>query len=189
MNPTGKRFISVLLVFLLMAFSVNLLAKERRGAKLTVIKLDGQLIKGELITIKPSSLLLLNTEGKDESIDINCIKVIKIKKSMTLVVAGIGFLVGGATGILFGPAEEKSASFWTMYYMSFLWLFISKENAESISGLTNGLVYGAGGALLGGLIGTVVKKEKAIQIEGMTDSELQKTLDNLRKKARIRDYK
>ena len=57
MNPTSKKFISLFLIFSLMMLSTNLYAKERRGAKLIVTKKDGQQIRGELITVKPNSLL------------------------------------------------------------------------------------------------------------------------------------
>lgn len=190
MNPSCKKFVSLLLVFSLMMLSKNLYAKERRGAKILITKKDGYQIDGELITVKPNSLLLLNTEGKDISVDIEDIEVIRIaKKPKVATGAGIGFLVGGVTGALISPAGEKSASFWAMYYISFLWLFISREKAESMSGLIYGLVYGAGGALLGGAIGAVAGKDKIIQFEGMTDSVIQEILDKLRKKARVRNYK
>ena len=42
MNPTGKKFISLFLVFSLMMLSVNLYAKKRRGAKLIITKKDEQ---------------------------------------------------------------------------------------------------------------------------------------------------
>jgi hypothetical protein len=45
------------------------------------------------------------------------------------------------------------------------------------------------GGLFGAYIGGSVGRDEKIQIEGMTDSEIQETLDRLRKKARIRDYK
>jgi ABC-type lipoprotein release transport system permease subunit len=48
-----------------------------------------------------------------------------------------------------------------------------------------GLIIGTVGAIIGAVAGT----DKTIQLEGMTDSEIQETLDKLRKKARIRDYK
>jgi hypothetical protein len=63
MNPKGKKFISLFIIFSLVILSVNLYAKERRGVKLIVTKKDGQQTEGELITVKPTSLLLLNTEG------------------------------------------------------------------------------------------------------------------------------
>ncbi len=103
MNPTRKKFISLSLVFSLMMLSANLYAKEKRGAKLIVTKTDGQQIRGELITVKLNSLLLLDTEGKDVSIDIGDIKVIEIeKKSKALLGAGLGISIGGGSGALGG---------------------------------------------------------------------------------------
>ncbi len=80
-----KKFISLFLVFSLVMLSVNLYAKERRGAKLIITKKNGQQVKGELITVKPNSLLLLDTEGKDVSVGIADIKVIKIVKKSQVV--------------------------------------------------------------------------------------------------------
>ena len=168
MNPTGKKFLSLFLVFSLLMLSVNLYAKERRGAILIITKLDGQQIEGELITVKPISLLLLNTEGKDVSVDIADIKVIKIvKKSKALLGAGMGFLIGAAIGAAVGGSLEAG------------WLVIE------ISAVLGGFALG----ILAGSIVSSEGKDKTIQIEGMTDSEIRVTLDKLRKKARIRDYK
>jgi hypothetical protein len=61
------------------------------------------------------------------------------------------------------------------------------EGGESRPGI-DFLVIG-GATLIGGLIGNAAGKDKTIQIEGMTDSEIKKAMDKLRKKARIRDYK
>ena len=174
MNPTSKKFIALFLAFSLMMLSVNLYAKERRGAKLIVTKLDGQLIKGELIAVKPNSLLLLDTEGKDESIDIADIRVITIvKKSKVGKGALYGLLIGGVIGVVEGIREGKDG-----------FIFSSSELAAM-----GGLVFGLLGALLGAGIGAVVGKDKTIHFEGMTDSEIEEALEKLRKKARIRDYK
>ena len=174
MKVKGKKFISLCLVFLLMMLSVNLYAKERRGAKLIVVKKDGQLIEGELITVKPNSLLLLDTEGKDVSVGIEDIEVIRIvKKSKIWTGAGLGFLICGG-GI-------------AMYNHLFF-----KENGEQdlkhIFTALLGLIGGAAGALAGGFIGASAGTDKTIQIEGRPDLEIRETLEYLRKKARIRDY-
>jgi hypothetical protein len=174
MNPTSKKFISLFLVFSLVMLSANLYAKERRGAKLIVTKKDGQLIEGELITVKPNSLLLLDTEGKDVSIDIADIKVITIvKKSKVGKGALYGLLIGGVIGALEGIREGKDA-----------FIFSSSELAAM-----GALVFGLLGALLGAGVGAVAGTDKKIQIEGMSDLYIQATMDKLRKKARIRDYK
>ena len=52
-----------------------------------------------------------------------------------------------------------------------------------------GIYTGAIGLLAGAIVGGLFGIDKKIQIEGMTDSEIQKTMDKLRKKARIRDYR
>jgi len=98
MNPKDKKFISLFLVFSLMMLSMNLYAK-RRGAKLLITQKNGQPREGELIVVKPNSLLLLDSEGKDLSVDIADIKVIQIvRKAKTWAGTGLGLLAGGILG-------------------------------------------------------------------------------------------
>ncbi len=169
MNPTGKKFTALFLVLSLMMLSVNLYAKERRGAKLLITKKDGQQIEGELITVKPTSLLLLNTDGKDVSVGIADIKVIRVvKKSGAGIGAGIGFVIGAGFVTILNLSLAE--------YDRISWFYVPLVGAIcSLPGLVIGAI--------------IVGKDKTIQIEGMTDSEIQETLDKLRKKARIRDYK
>jgi hypothetical protein len=181
MKAKGKKLLSLFLVFSLVLLSVNLYAKERRGAKLIITKKNGFQTEGELITVKPNSLLLLNTEGRDISVGIADIRVIKIvKKSQAWVGALSGFLMGGALGASLGISyaeKEKSKPYFMAGYMAD-WAILGY-----------GLGLGAIGALLGGLIGASVGTDKTIQIEGMSDSEIREALNKLRKKARIRDYR
>jgi hypothetical protein len=173
MNPTGKKFISLFLVFSLMMISVNLYAKERRGAKLIITKKDGQLIEGELIIVKPTSLLSLDTYGKDVSIDIADIKVIRIvKKSKIWKGAVPGILIGVVTGTIVGVLTAKES-------------FIG----PTLNVLAGGVYYGFFGLLIGGAIGAIAIKDEIIQIEGRTSLSIEYILDKLRKKARIRNYK
>jgi hypothetical protein len=178
MNPTGKKFISLFLVFSLMMLSANLYAKERRGAKLIITKKDRLLIVGELITVKSNSLLLLDTVGKDVSVDIADIKVIKIVKKSKVE---SGVVWGGVFGALSGIGFA---------------LLVDASGEEGWGGVefSEYLLLGAGGlvagVLYGGLIGAIFSVGgKKIRIEGMTDLEIRETMDKLRKKARIRDYR
>jgi len=172
MNPTSKKFISLFLVLSLVMLSVNLYAKERRGAKLLITKKDGHQIEGELITVKPNSLLLLDTEGKDVSIDIGDIRIIRrVKKSKLLTGVWVGIAIGGGTGVLLAGSG---------YRMSL--------DAPARRGIL-GAFGAACGLVIGALLGLVAGKDKTIHFEGMTDLEIKETLDKLRKKARIRDYK
>jgi len=146
-------------------------SKERRGAKLIVTKKDGYQTEGELITVKPNSFLLLDAEGKDVSVGIEDIKVIRVvKKSKALLAAGLGFLTGAAVGAAVGG--QLSEAWW--------W-----DHGTEICAVIGGFAFG----ILGGFIVSSAGKDKTIQIEGMTDSEIREALDYLRKKARIRDYK
>ena len=171
MQAKCKKFIALFIVFSLLALSANLYAKERRGAKLVITKKDGQQIKGELITVKLNSLLLLDTEGKDVSVGIGDIKVIRIvKKSKVLMGIGLGLLIGAGTGALIGYGGGGG------------------DYGPGFGALFGGIISGAIGLLVGGTLGFASGIDNTIQIEGMTNSEINITLDKLRKKARIRDY-
>ena len=177
MNPTSKKFISLFLVFSLVVLSGNLYAKERRGAKLIITKKDEQLIEGELITVKPNSLLLLDAEEKDVSIDIRDIKVIRIvNKSKVLSLALIGSLGGAATGMSFGALIGVT-----------LGTALGQDWSSQVA--AGGAIGALVGVIAGAITGAIYSIDKTIQIEGMTDLEIQRTLKKLLKKARIRDYK
>ncbi len=176
----GKKFISLLLFFSLMMLSVNLYAKERRGAELIITKKDGQQIQGELITVKPNSLLLLDSgTGADESVDIKDIVVITIvKKSKALVGATFGAFAGGGIGAVVVPLIGKPAPV--------IFSSMAAEKKTILEGLFLGFIIGA---VCGGLIGADEGTDKKILIEGMSDLEIKEAMDKLRKKARVRDYK
>ena len=174
MKVRGKKFIALVLIFSLVMLSANLYAKERRGAKLIVTKKDGQQIEGELITVKPNSLLLLDRKsGADVSVDIGDVRVIRIvKKSKVLQGLGIGLLIGGGSGILLGATESAG-----------------KEGLEKASGAVIALLGIVGGLLIGGVVGSSAGKDEAIPIEGKPPAFIEFNLEKLRMKARIRDYK
>ncbi len=196
MNPKGKKLLSLFLIFSLIMINCATLSrlKEKRekrkkhGANLIIQKINGQQVSGELITVKPSSLLLLNTEGKDVSVDIEEIKVLRVvKKSKALFGVGTGLLGGAGSGAVIGASlwmlglpvmaifGEAGIESWKDDFQDFLW---------------NGALIGAGvWVLLGAITGSLLGIDKTIHFEGMTDLEIQETLDKLRKKARIGDYK
>ena len=180
MKLKSHKFVSLFLIFSLLALSGNLYAKKH-GAKLIVTKTDGQQIEGELITVKENSLLLLSITGRDVSVDISEIKAIKIvKKSKVLKGIGTGFLIGAGIGTMAAlgmvDPDPPSYSYGT-----------PRTEGEAVVG---GVIVGG---FLGGIIGAVLrlasKGEKTIQIEGKSPRWIEFYLKKLRKKARIRDYK
>jgi len=174
MNPKGKKFISVFLVFSLMMLSVNLYAKERRGAILVITKKDGGLIEGELITVKKDSLLLFT--GRDVSINIGDIRTIRIvKKSKVLQGLGFGLLIGAGSGGLLGFA------FGSRDFMG--------GSTALCDAIVTGIFLGSIVLFVGGTVGFASGIEKTTQIEGKSPRWIEFYLKKLRKKARVRDYK
>ncbi len=154
-------------------------SKERKhGTKLIITKTDGQQIRGELITVKPKSLLLLDTEGKDVSVGIKDVRVIKIvKRPKFKTGARLGGLIGWVGGVLYAAISYEEPHEGAGIALGILY------------GLVLGIIGGGTGALIGGIVGAAVITDETIQIEGMTDIEIKETMDKLRKKARIRDYR
>ena len=154
-----KKFIALFLVFSILAISSNLYAKERRGADLVITKKDSQQVKGELIAVKENSLLLLDSESGAD-ISIDIADI----RIIRIVKKGAlyGLLVGGGIGLIAGIDNKEDP-----FLDSFLGCII----------------------LVGLPVALIVGRDKTIQIEGMTDSEIREAMDKLSKKARIRDYK
>lgn len=168
-----KKAIVLFLVFPLLAFSGNLYA-EKKGAALVIIKKDSLPVEGELIAVKDNSLLLLDSDSHvDVSIDVENIKLIMIvKKSKVLLGIALGLLLGGGLGSLYGTSTDTYDS--DLRPVAFF-------------------VFGGGGAvlgaLIGGFIGASAGKDETIQIEGKSGSEINKALEQLRKSARVSDYR
>jgi hypothetical protein len=180
-NPTSEKLVSLFLVFAFLEMSCiffqtekglssQIYQEKKHGTNLFIEKKDGQFIKGELIAVKPNSLIILSTGGKDLSIGIKDIKIITVVKKSNAVKWAIGGLsILGSSAALLGG--------------------LGSIGDEDVS-VTEWGAIGAGiGVLIGGIIGSAVGIDKTLQLEGMTDSEIQEFLDKLRKKARVRDYK
>ena len=174
MKEKGKKLISVFLVFSLVALSGNLMAKERKGVTLSIQKKDGQKVRGELITVKPDSLLLLDSEGVDVSVDIVDVKAIKIVKRSKAYSLGLAafFAGGGGAAVAHSLLRKKSA--------------LGTEPSADFMGaaISVGAICGAAGIIIGMALGI----DKTIKIEGKSDVEINAALEKLSKKARIPNY-
>jgi len=192
MNPTGKKLISLFLVFSLIEIScttITLPTKERRfkerdtkrGAEFIIQKKDGQQIKGELIAVKPNSLLLLNTEGKDVSINIEDIKIIKVVEKPKVT----RYLLMGA---IWGPVG------YSIFLLCLYPIFAGGYEGEGLT-LSEYYKNALPGILLSPLVMAATlavfrpKFIRKFKIERMTATQIQETLDYLRKKARVRTFK
>lgn len=142
--------------------------KRKNGATLLVQKMEGAQIRAELIAVKENLLLLKERDsGADVSVDISEIEAIRIIKRSW---AGLGLIGGTASGVGVGYAItglNKSGDYW----------FATPILLGSV------LLFG----LLGTVSGAIAGTDKTIQVEGKSDSEIQEILDQLRKKARVRN--
>lgn len=174
-----KFFIPVLVCTL--AAQPSLMAKRHRGAELIVSVKDGHSVRGELITVKKNSILLLEQRSKtDVTMAVENIEAITIvKKSKLLQSAGLGLLAGWATGVLIGAALDDNKDEPPVSLLG------GRKN-KSIDFLSDkALIGGAAGLTIGGIVGFAAGKGKTYEIAGKSDSEIQKIMTHLRSKARI----
>ncbi len=172
-----KKCFAVFLVFSILALSGNLYSNEEKGVELAIQKKDGQVVKGELIVVKESSLLLMGSvSGADVTvliIDISEIRV--VKKSKALIGGRLGLIVGVFAGAVVASISKEPLDSSQLHF----------GPPEEVSGA---MVVGLLGFGIGAAIGAIVGTDKYIQVEGKTDSEIAETLEYLRKRARIPAY-
>ena len=175
--------LSLLLIISLLGLSQNLFAGERHGAILSVQKKDGHQENGELIAVKPISLLLLDSaSGADVSIEVTDISAIKvIKKSRTWIGLGLGALIGAGIGALLGVTNVVDPE--RIGGRRVLW------GSRGQKAVVIGAFFAVPSGLLGLGIGAAAGADKKIQFEGKSDLEIQSALGELRQKARIPDFK
>ncbi|NIM91467.1 MAG: hypothetical protein GTO17_11025 [Candidatus Aminicenantes bacterium] len=169
MNAKGKTFTALVIIISVVALSGGLYAKKK-GADLTLQRTDGQILRGELIAVKESSILVMEAVTlNDLTIDIKDVKLITIhRESKFWRGAGFGFLMGSMGAML---ATAFIRADWMM---------------DTPGGVvTYGAIGGAVGAIAGGLIGKGTGVDITIEIEGKSDAEIEEILETLRSKARV----
>jgi hypothetical protein len=171
--------LAVLASFLLFISTSDVTAKERRGAELLIQEQDGTLIKGELIVVKPNSLLLLDAaSGADVSANIEDIRVITIvKKSRAGKGALIGFLAGSGIGAIsvLSAGGNHEEDVWAGFFSD-----IFKALAV--------VLFITAGTVIGLIIGAAAGKDEIIKLEGKSPEQIKGILEKLRSKARIAHF-
>jgi hypothetical protein len=155
MKPSRAAVVVLVLSGLFLALPSGLPAKERRGAEIIVTRLDGSGIKGELIAVKPDSLLLLS-EGKDVSIgraDVHTVVI--IRKSQAGLLAAVGGAAGAAAGVVLGLN----------------WNFEAISDSRAGGAVFGGAAIGAGGALLGYLAGQLTGRDPSFTVAGRQEAD------------------
>lgn len=175
-----RKTISLILVFSILLTTGNVFARERKGADLYIQKKNGHYERGELIAVKPNSILLLDRySGVDVTIDIGEIDLFRIeRKSLAREGAYIGLFLGVTAGLLSAEREvEKEQKKNNLIVGMF---------APGVY-LVYGLLYGLAGLIIGGISGKLISANSIIKFEGKSESEIQEILEKLRKKARVKN--
>ncbi len=174
-----SRLLAAIMALLFLIASTDLLARERKhGEELLILKKDGQQLRGELIAVKQDSLIVL-VSSLDVTVDVKDIRMIKIlKKSKFLKGAGIGFVIGGISGTLFGllSLDGDNSDEWTNLFRALLTLIAAAGG-------------GGFGFLTGGVIGLLAGIDKTVEVEGRSDQEVKDILENLRRRSHFPDYR
>jgi hypothetical protein len=164
-SSTAKLLVCALIIEGLLLPS-GLAAKGRQGASLVVTRIDGSSATGELIAVKPDSLLLLS-ESRDLSIGRGEVRTLRIvRRSHGALFAGIGGAAGAAVGATAGAYIFNSIS------------------DDQPAALISGLAFGALGVLTGLLANGVISGDSRFSIEGKPEEDVARLWERLRRYSR-----
>ncbi len=181
-----RKFIALFLVIAFMGMNcatyergegISLEPDQKPGIRLVIQEKDDQQVRGELIAVKENSLLLKESDsGSDLSVDIKDIRTITIGKDTNFqssvlfgLIMGAGF--GAVSGIASGDDDPGLMSF-------------TAEDKALMYGAALGLI----GVVMGGIFGVMSGADKTIRMEGKSEAEIKKILEDLRKKARVPNF-
>ena len=167
MRTMTARILAAGLAVSALVLPAGLSAKERRGAMVVVTRLDGSQASGELIAVKPESLLLLTDQAADVSVGLADIREVRvIRRSRALLFAGIGGAAGAAAGATVGA------------------YVFNKGSDDEPSSFRNGLVFGALGALAGLLTSSVFSGDSRFVVADGRPQAVAEFWDRLRSYSR-----
>ncbi len=165
MNKRSGRWVSAVVVCIVFTLTGSLWAREKRGASLIITFKDGHFAEGELIAVKPDSLLLL--AGRDESVALAEIRSVRVVRKSQALVGGLCGLAAGVTLAACIAGDTDLGPFSPF-----------ADLAAAVTLIPSGIGLGAGAGALAG-------KDKIIRLEGMTEPQVRVALAYLRKKARV----
>jgi hypothetical protein len=164
-NRRSDKLVATVVIFLILLLPGALSARERRGADLVIALKDGHKVTGELIAVKRDSLLLLGLDGKDESVVVADIAIIRIVRRS---LAWRGLLYGFVPGALGGAILASQGH----------------NDAGVLKPVLGGLVIGAASGLVGFAAGAGAGLDSEISLAGLPESAVNKVLAKLSRQAR-----
>jgi hypothetical protein len=148
-------------------------AKTKAGAAIEVVGRDGSEKAGELIAVRPGSIVVADPASNVyDFIPLEEIRILRIPKVSRAAGAWSGFQQGAFFGAILGDLSRGSE------------LSTRKRRTWAVYG---GLAGGAAGSLVGYLKGKTTKKKEVIQIKDQPPDELAAILSRLNGLARVRE--
>jgi len=162
---------------LLLLFSSALMAKEKPGAEIIVVKNDGSRLSGELIAVKKDSLLLLAgspSAGAVQSVPWETMtKVVIVKKARVGEGIAIGGLLLGGSGALIGYTDGDDPPGW---------LSFTAGQKAALGGITLGLL----GIVVGGIGGAFAGADISLPVDVTSEARLRSVQTRLAQRARVK---
>ena len=181
MNKTLSRWTATAAALLIIFLPGTLSARERRGANVVITMTDGRYVSGELVAVKPDSLLVLNLHGADESAELAGIKSVRIDRRSK---ARSGAILGAVAGTLITSVWAALAPVRIIPWST------GHDHMSTAGVILVGAAGGAAGGLVGMGIGSLSSSDTTLHFDGKPGSEKRaQALAYLRGQARIRDYR
>jgi len=167
----GRLAASVIPIMVLALLAPRLAADESRGAQVVVTRNDGILVRGELLAVKGTDLLIMEGSARGGvSVSLAEVKLVTVvKRGKAGLILG-GVLLGGAAGGGLGAAVESGQH----GFMS----GVGKE-ARTRAGAVLGV-------LVGGLLGVAMCSNKEFPVDGASPDSVNVVASKLRPLARDR---
>lgn len=174
-TPSRKVLAAALAVAMILVGAGGALAQGRRGALAIVTLRDDSVAAGELIAVKSTSILLLDSSGKDVSLDLAQVRTIRVsRKSKAGQGAVAGLFLGGLVGVVGGSIQAKATG--------------ACPGCEAPMMTAGYGILGAGAGLVIGLLGGAhAGKDLVISFDEATELGLRASLLKLRRYARVED--
>ena len=168
MKRWSDRLVATVVALLILALPGTLSARERRGADLIITRQDGRQVQGELIAVKPDTLVLLTSDAKDVSVVLVEIKTIRILRRSKAVEGMFWGLWAGAVG---GAIWGGTAA--------------SDEEVGWLGGAALGaMLVAVPAGLVGLLAGIGAGVDDRINLAGLPEPEMNRILAKLSRQAR-----
>ena len=177
-KPTGRSFRLIVAALLFVFLGQALLWGARKGAILRVQRTDQSVAEGELVAVRETKLIFVDSSSRDLTIDINDVNFLTIdKKAHPWIGAALGMILGGIVGFAVAPSEKVEN----------IWEAPVAVTEEFLGRTGYGLAGALAGGVLGGVIGGALGSDSQIIVARMSPDEREHLLSKLRSKARVKN--